>query len=333
MAEGKRASRNLDVGPGDEGRIVLDLQFRLTELDLSPTDSPGTFGPSTCDAVRTFQERHGIGATGRLDDSTWDALVEAGYRLGERLLYRRDPMFRGDDVADLQRRMSALGFDPGRIDAIFGDDTVRALMDFQRNAGLPVDGICGPSVIRHLERINQRDGGGDLVTPLRERLRATERASRSLAELRVAVGEHGGFAPAVETVCRLLREEGATSLELHDPDSSRQATAANVARVDCYLGMRILPDQLTCKTAYYRGFSYESATSRRLAEIVQSLLPGRLGVADGGTVGIALPILRETEMPAIEIQLGTPTVIVQRTLDLGHSLVEALNHWVTEVPG
>jgi hypothetical protein len=50
-------------------------------------------------------------------------------------------------------------------------------------------------------------------------------------------------------------------------------------------------------------------------------------------VGIALPILRETEMPAIEIQLGTPTVIVQRTLDLGHSLVEALNHWVTEVPG
>jgi N-acetylmuramoyl-L-alanine amidase len=322
----------VDVGEGDEGRVVLDLQLRLSELDRPPLDAPGAFGPSTVEHLRGFQESHALAVTGRLDDKTWMALVEAGYRLGDRLLYRRYPMLRGDDVGDLQRRLSALGFDPGRIDAIFGDASVRAVMEFQRNAGLPVDGICGPSVLEHLERLVQRDGGGDLVTPLRERLKAAERASRSLCELRIAVGEHGGFAPAVEAVCRLVRDAGATALELHDPDPSRQANSANVAQVDCYIGLRIIPEQVTCTTAYYRGFSYESAASRRLAEIVQERLPRHMGVADGGTLGIALPILRETQMPAIEIQLGTPSLVVQRTNELARVLVGALTAWTVESP-
>jgi hypothetical protein len=93
-----------------------------------------------------------------------------------------------------------------------------------------------------------------------------------------------------------------------------------------------VPNQISCTTAYYRGFSYESATSRRLAVIVQSRLPLHLGIADGGTLGIALPILRETEMPAIEIQLGTPSLIVQRTIDLARVLVEALAIWIAESP-
>lgn len=322
----------IDVGLGHEGGVVLDLQFRLAELDRPPSDPPGIFGPSTEQSLRDFQSAHGIAVTGRLDSLTWSALVEAGYRLGDRLLYRRHAMFRGDDVAELQRRLSALGFDPGRIDAIFGDATVRALQDFQRNAGLPTDGICGPAVIDQLNRLQQRDGGGDLVTPLRERLRAAERARRSLPELHIAIGEHGGFAPAVETACRLVRQAGATALELHDPDPSRQATTANLAHVDCYVGLRIVPDQLACTTAYYRGFSYESAPSRRLAEIVQTQLPRCVGVRDGGTLGIALPILRETQMPAIEIQIGTPSLVVQRTVELAHALVAALQSWTTETP-
>ena len=52
-------------------------------------------------------------------------------------------MLRGDDVAELQQRLCTLGFDTGRVDGIFGDATVRALGEFQRNAGLPVDGIVG----------------------------------------------------------------------------------------------------------------------------------------------------------------------------------------------
>ena len=44
-----------------------------------------------------------------------------------RMLYHRVPMMRGDDVAELQRQLNALGFDAGTIDGIFGPGTRRAI--------------------------------------------------------------------------------------------------------------------------------------------------------------------------------------------------------------
>ncbi len=87
---------------------------------------------------------------------TWAALVESGFRLGDRLLYLRRPMLRGDDVIELQRRLNVLGFDAGREDGIFGPATGRALTEFQRNVGLAADGIFGPDTAHELGRIGSR---------------------------------------------------------------------------------------------------------------------------------------------------------------------------------
>ena len=106
-------------------------------------DTDGVFGDATRAAVEAFQHLRGLRVDGVCGEQTWNTLVEAGLRLGDRFLYRRTPMQRGDDVADLQLRLSTLGFDTGRVDGIFGDATSRALAEFQRNAGLPVDGIAG----------------------------------------------------------------------------------------------------------------------------------------------------------------------------------------------
>ena len=73
-------------------------------------DLRGRFGPGTQAAVVDFQRHRGLPASGVCDTATWMALVEAGYRAGDRLLYLRSPMLRGDDVADLQRSLGALGF-------------------------------------------------------------------------------------------------------------------------------------------------------------------------------------------------------------------------------
>lgn len=307
---------------------VLDLQFRLAEVDLPCSDSPGVFGASTEDALREFQQRRQLESTGICDRRTWSALVEAGYQLGDRLLYQRDPMLRGDDVGDLQRRLSILGFDSGRIDGIFGGETAEALKDFQRNAGLPIDGMCGPRTLADLIRVQTPEGAVDLVSPLRERLSMRETGNRTLASREFAVGESGGFAPGVVAVCRSLRLAGARALELHDPSASRQAVAANTAGADCFISIRIAPERSSCTTAFYAGFHYESVTSRHLAEIVQNRLPGTLGLDDGGTCGMALPILRETRMPAIEIQLGSPTLVVQQTAALARVIVASLGAWV-----
>ncbi|MGZ7087798.1 MAG: peptidoglycan-binding domain-containing protein, partial [Ilumatobacteraceae bacterium] len=138
----------LPLSHGDTGDAVRDLQQRLAALGLDPSIEPrGAFGEATVASVRAFQTARGIPASGVCDASTWTALVEAGYRIGDRLLYLRSPMLRGDDVAELQRGLGALGFDAGRVDGILGPTTERALRDFQRNAGLTTDGVCGPEVL------------------------------------------------------------------------------------------------------------------------------------------------------------------------------------------
>lgn len=46
-------------------------------------------------------------------------------------------------VAVLQFRLNVLGYNPGKVDGIFGNNTLRALKEFQKNNSLAVDGIYG----------------------------------------------------------------------------------------------------------------------------------------------------------------------------------------------
>jgi len=318
----------LPLRKGDNGEAVADLQRRLAGIGFPADDPPGVFADATVAAVLSFQADRGLPADGECTAQTWSAIVEAGFGLGSRLLYRKTPMQRGDDVAELQRRLSRLGFDTGRVDGIFGDQTVTALMDFQRNTGLLVDGIFGRRALDELERFSIRAGASNLVTPLRERL-AVESGAADLHDRRIAVAEPGGFATGASALCRALREAGAAAvLSFSHPDPSRQAAEANATGVDCLIGLALVPEVRTCTTAYYRGFRYESAASRRLAELVQAELPAALGLDDGGTAGMALPILRETRMPAVEIQLGAPELVIPRTAELARVVVSALTTWV-----
>ncbi len=120
---------------GDRGDAVSDVQHRLTAiLPGAPVDADGIFGPATRAALEAFQRLRGLRVDGICGPQTWNTLVEAGFRMGDRFLFRRTPMLRGDDVAELQQRLCTLGFDTGRVDGIFGDATGRALGEFQRNS-------------------------------------------------------------------------------------------------------------------------------------------------------------------------------------------------------
>ena len=324
----EQESPSLPIVPGDTGEAVADIQQRLAELGIEVGEPYGSYGPSTESALRGFQSQRGLRESGSCDQQTWDALVESGRRLGERMLYRRTPMQRGDDVAELQHRLSSLGFDPGRIDGIFGDETATALRDFQRNSGLLADGIFGRHTLAELRRLSPRQGGGDLVSPLRERLNVSRSGEGDLEERRIAVAEPGGFAAAIAALCRALRQSGATAIELRGPDSSELASEANRVGADCVVALTLAPERDNCTVAYYRGFRYESAASRRLAELLAQRLPAEIGLEAGGTIGMALPILRETRMPAVELQLGRPLVVVQKTPVLARLVVESLVDWV-----
>ncbi len=102
-----------------------------------------------------FQQRRDLLVDGEVGDNTWRELVETGYTLGDRLLYLREPQFRGDDVLALQVKLNLLGFNAGPERGVHDEDVERAVLDFQRNAGLVADGIVGPTTLRQAQSVAQ----------------------------------------------------------------------------------------------------------------------------------------------------------------------------------
>ncbi|MEA2922865.1 MAG: N-acetylmuramoyl-L-alanine amidase [Bradyrhizobium sp.] len=279
--------------------------------------------------MRDFQTSRGLRLDGVVGHQTWSALVEAGYRLGDRLLYLCGPALRGDDVAALQRQLGALGFDAGRVDGIFGPDTARALLDFQRNGGLTTDGICGPLTLQAFGRLGGKFHQFGTVGQVRE-LEALRNAPRTLAGRRLVLGHSGGLAGLADSVARLLTRDGAVVITLHEPEAMDQAAKANLAGAELYVGLELDPAADGCRTAYWAGFGGESAGGHRLAELIQAIVPGVIDVKDEGAHGMRLAILRETAMPAVVCELGPPAVVLERAARLAEALSQALTAWVAD---
>lgn len=316
----------LPLSPGASGLGVADLQERLTRLGYFVSDDiRGLYGKRTSEAVRAFQHDRGLRPDGVCGRHTWSSLVEAGFQLGDRLLYRRRPMLHGDDVARLQTKLSALGFDPGRVDGIFGDQTAAALADFQHNIGISPDGICGPRTLAELGKLAPRPGGEQLVSGVRERLRM--HGTPTLTGRTVAVGETGGFQVGTNALARALAGAGAKPLTLHQPDEQEQAELSNRAGADCYIGLRLDPRRAGIRTLYYSGYRYESETSKHLAALLLARLVDVLTLPDEGSEGMALDILRRTRMPATVVEFGSPSIVAMHTGPLAEAVAEALGEW------
>ena len=132
------------IKKGDTGAAVEDVQHRLALIGLlDEANADGAFGDGTAQAVRAFRKQAGLDDGDEVDERTWSALVDASYSIGDRTLYLRMPYFHGHDVLELQQALGALGFMSGHLDGIFGATTESGVRKFQRNMGLPSDGIVG----------------------------------------------------------------------------------------------------------------------------------------------------------------------------------------------
>jgi N-acetylmuramoyl-L-alanine amidase len=324
----------LPLQRGSRGEAVRDLQRRLQGLGSSlDGDESGVFGDGTDLALRTFQQQRGMRVDGRCTEESFSALVEASQTLGGRLLYYRNPMLRGDDVADLQKQLGALGFDAGRIDGIFGPMSRRALEDFQLNTALPVDGICGPSSLEMLLRVSGKVDGSDVVATVRERarLRATP---RTLQNCRIVVGEPGGLPALALAVGRVLGRLGARVMIISNPDESTQAAQANADAADLYLGLRVDPGMSGCSTAYFCGHSgFRSEGGYRLAQILEESICDGLGLSRLGCRGMRVPVLRETRMPAVLVELSPVSVVVERSHEVAQAVGAGLERWANSPSG
>ena len=86
---------------------------------------------------------------------------EPSVPLGSRILRNCDE---GKDVEDLQRRLKAVGYDPGEIDGEYGPNTEAAVRALQKDAGILVDGEFGPDSYAAL-LVLEVDGDAPEVEP------------------------------------------------------------------------------------------------------------------------------------------------------------------------
>lgn len=300
---------------GDEGREVGDIQERLIGLGLKIDghELGGRFETSTDEAVRAFQARRSLRVDGLVGPDTWGQLVESGYRLGDRTLYLHSPFFRGDDVRALQRKLNALGFDAGREDGLFGAGTDRAMREFQRNVGDGPDGIVGPHTIETLERMRPLESA-----PSRAMVREAEelRSTRPSIESQVLAIDPGDPADAGRTctysVAEVLRDQllamGAKPVLLQERDErlgpAERARAANEmgAAMCVSIGLATGSPQASGPIVSYFGSEHtHSPAGMLLAQLILEEVEAALGTT-GRLQPLAISMLRETRMPAVQIE-------------------------------
>ena len=313
---------------GERSASVADLQSRLEKLGfrIPRSEAGGFFGPGTDSAVKGFQQDRGLVADGIVGEATWREIVESSWRLGDRLLILSQPALRGDDVRDLQVRLSALGFAAGKHDGIFGPSTAEALREFQRNLAIPEDGIVGQETVRSLDRLR-------LVTKMGLGSRIHERQSRisqakGLGGKRIVLDPgHGGDDPGelgpsgereadltfplAARVARMLDLKGAETLLTRGPlDGGAESERAAIA--NDYAGHLLLSIHLNSSesevaqgaaTYFFEHGGVASEPGEHLASLIQRSLIAE-GAIDCRTHGKAYPILRETSMPAVLIEPG-----------------------------
>lgn len=222
------------VRPGDRGPAVEDIQRRLLLLgfDLGPTGVDGVYFGRTETAVRSFQADQKLSEDGFVGSATWAALVDATFTLGDRMLYLRLPHFHGNDVRVTQQALNALGFACGAVDGIFGTFTERAAREFQRNSGLPDDGIIGSETARALRALRHVwEGKGDHAHS-EARLEPARRAD-VLARVPFAVGglDETGQRIAGRLVNLALAAEPHARIAMLEADGQPHSKVAAVLRL------------------------------------------------------------------------------------------------------
>ena len=68
---------------------------------------------------------------------------------------------RGEEVRQIQQKLKNWGYYTGSVDGIFGVQTKKAVVAFQKKNGLNPDGIVGPATLKALGIYNSQQTGGN----------------------------------------------------------------------------------------------------------------------------------------------------------------------------
>jgi N-acetylmuramoyl-L-alanine amidase len=303
--------------------------------DAPGADAPGAdgstayFDPVVEHAVRAFQQRRGLITDGIVGPSTYRALREAGWTLGDRMLALliSTPMS-GDDVVALQEQLLELGYDTGRPSGVFDEQTERALRAFQRDYCDISDGVCGPSTLRALRQLGARRVKGGRPHLLREQELLRQAGPRLRGKRIVIDPGHGGADRGVVVAGvteadlmwdlgrRLEGRMAATGMEAlltrrEDtcPTDAERAAFANAAGAAVVLSLHVdanrsMHAEGLATFHFGNGSGITSTVGEALAGYIHRELTSRTAMLDLGTQARTWELLRLTRMPTVRVEIG-----------------------------
>ena len=127
----------------EHGIIVKALQRMLNYANNAGLSVTGYFGSNTEKAVKNFQRRFALTVNGVVNEATWNRLTSKC-----QIQYGSN----NDMVKLAQLILNQSGYNCGQVDGIFGNRTLKAVKNFQREwmGANEVDGIVGPKTWKHL---------------------------------------------------------------------------------------------------------------------------------------------------------------------------------------
>ena len=213
-----------------------------------------------------------------------------------------------------------LGFDPGAVNGLFDHRTVRAVRDFQKNAGLQDDGVVDGAVFKVLNtyaaqslgthQLPDKSGGyftddlfsGAIVVDAAHGGRDTGYQSAtglSEADLNLAVAQElAQILPAREV---LLTRSGDEEVSAADRAFLANTSGARMI-VSIHHASHQTPTANGTASFYFGRLGYQSHRGRMAAAYLQRASARRWAPAISGSSGGRFEILRETNIPAVVLE-------------------------------
>ncbi len=310
------------------GEKVADIQRRLKLLGykLGAAEIDGIFGIETGNAVRKFQQDRSLVVTGVMDRETWQELVDAGCKIGERMLYLKYPPFRGDDVRTLQLWLKTLGFYSYDENGIFCEKTHRALVEFQRNMNIANDGIMGEDTVQNLKSlkriiISKETSNFPLIKNLDKRKELHENRiildySENIEDMRSSgeyLSEKIYICGSIVNFCRgMLSRNGIETLLSISGDEKQnvflydRVEYINKTNADLLVSIDLNysadKNANGCSCFYFKGLKSYSNAGYRVANLIQDKIVRNLKMLDCRVHGTNHAILKATNLTSVLVE-------------------------------
>jgi peptidoglycan hydrolase-like protein with peptidoglycan-binding domain len=156
-------------------RSEIMLQIVLKNYGYYQSKIDGQFGPASKLALKNFQTENGLISDGIIGKNTCNTLLDKKNVIkkdsNKVLIDTQKIQKPSEELKITQQKLKDLDLYTGSVDGINGSNTKNAIKEFQRKAGLSVDGVLGPNTLAALEKgaesyipLNQLDSSPTVST-------------------------------------------------------------------------------------------------------------------------------------------------------------------------